>query len=271
MTFRGNFLLLLISFLVFPMSSPSVKANKGEENYLLVDDFGLSPSDSIPEGWTEYQFKKSRHATEYRVIPDATVEGNETNALSDGYVLRAESDCGGSLIAKRFIVDLHQYPVLRWRWKVEEITDGAEGQGDDSGDFPARIYVAVRPKEGFNPIRSVAQELARSVTGVPIPKAALNFVWSSADEPGETLFNQDAKVRNVIVVVESGDANVGRWVDAEVNVLEYYNRFFPGGPAKTDGIGIMTDSDNTETRVVAYYDDVRFCTGETCDPRETGG
>jgi len=265
----------LIPFLLSGIGFVTATSSDSGEKTLVVDRFDHACSSSIPDGWTEYQFKHSKRATLYRVVPEAAVEGDAATDCSDGCVLRAESDSGGSMIAKKFVVDLNEYPVLRWRWKVEGIIEGEDGRAKETNDFPAGIYVAVRPKEGgFHPIRSLALGMARSVAGVPVPQAAFHFVWANSSEPGETFRSASSlgtALNNIVVVVESGKTNVGKWVEASVNVLEYYNRFFPGGPAMTDGVGIMTDCDNTGSKAIAYYDDLRFCAEKTDRSGNAGG
>jgi len=225
----------------------------------VVDRFDEPPSDGgIPPGWYEYRFPEAKNPTKYTIIPfELSVDGESAPWPGD-HVLRAEADCGSSLIGKKVAVDLHEYPVLAWRWKIDGIIPGADGRTRKGNDFPARVYVAVEPKEGFNPLRSLTRGVKESVAGVPVPKATINFVWSNKYALGETFISPSSD-KNKVVVVESGEAHAGKWVEARVNVLKYYKQFFPGGPAQVDGIAVMSDSDNTGSHVVAYYDDIIFC------------
>jgi len=43
-----------------------------------------------------------------------------------------------------------------------------------------------------------------------------------------------------------------------VNVLEDYRRAFGEEPPRVRSVGIMSDSDNTGERTVAYYGDISF-------------
>jgi hypothetical protein len=225
----------------------------------VVDRFDNPSSDGgIPPGWYEYRFHKTVNRTKYSIVPFELSGGGEKSTYRGDHVLKAEADCASSLIGKRMSVDLRAYPILCWRWKINGIIKGADARTKEGNDFPARIYVAVEPKEGFNPLRSLARGVAGSVAGVPVPKATIDFVWCSKYKAGE-VFPSPWDKSNRIVIVESGEANAGKWVEAEVNVLEYYDEFFPGGSAHVEGIAVMSDSDNTQTQgVVAYYDDLVF-------------
>ena len=60
----------------------------------------------------------------------------------------------------------------------------------------------------------------------------------------------------MMVAVESGPGLARNWIAEERNVLEDYRKLFNAEPPKISGIVIMTDTDNTKGRAVAYYDDI---------------
>jgi hypothetical protein len=47
-------------------------------------------------------------------------------------------------------------------------------------------------------------------------------------------------------------------VSEEVNVYEDYKRLFDGEPGEVQAIAIMSDSNDTESKAVAHYDDIRI-------------
>lgn len=59
-----------------------------------------------------------------------------------------------------------------------------------------------------------------------------------------------------MVVVESGNENVGKWVEEQRNVYEDFKMLFGEEPPTIGGIAIMTDTDNTGESAIAYYDDI---------------
>jgi hypothetical protein len=61
-----------------------------------------------------------------------------------------------------------------------------------------------------------------------------------------------------MIVVESGAANVGVWVEESRNLYQDYKQAFAEDPPMINGVAIMTDTDNTKEHAIAYYGDIRF-------------
>jgi len=86
---------------------------------------------------------------------------------------------------------------------------------------------------------------------------AVNYIWANRLPRGAFLPN--AYTGNaVMVAVESGDGNAGRWVDEERDLVEDYRRAFGEDPSRIGAVAIMTDTDNTEEQAVAWYGAIRF-------------
>ena len=64
-----------------------------------------------------------------------------------------------------------------------------------------------------------------------------------------------------MIVVESGPQKVGTWIDEERNLYEDYKKAFGDEPPMINGVAIMSDTDNTKERAVAYYGDITFVKG----------
>ena len=65
-----------------------------------------------------------------------------------------------------------------------------------------------------------------------------------------------------MIVVESGQDQVGRWVAEERNVYEDYRRAFGTEPPMISGLALMTDTDDTAASATAWYGDISFHRGE---------
>ena len=61
-----------------------------------------------------------------------------------------------------------------------------------------------------------------------------------------------------MIVVRSGNAAANQWVSEERNVLEDYRRAFGEEPPLVSGVAIMTDTDDTGGKAVAWYGDIGF-------------
>ena len=85
------------------------------------------------------------------------------------------------------------------------------------------------------------------------PAAVVNYVWDNRLAPGTVLPNAYTD-RARMMVLRSGTAEVGRWVAESRDVVDDYRRLFGGDPPRIAGVAIMTDTDNTGERAVAWYD-----------------
>ncbi len=61
-----------------------------------------------------------------------------------------------------------------------------------------------------------------------------------------------------MIALQSGDQRAGSWLEERVNVYEDYRRLFGEEPPPVGAIAIMTDTDQTGERAVAWYDDLRI-------------
>jgi DUF3047 family protein len=207
--------------------------------------------DALPDGWKVLTFKKVARSTRYRVVRDG-----------DGWVLKAESDAAASALYRPLDLDVQAYPRLTWRWKIDNILVKADARTRQGDDYPARVYVAFR----YDPARATAWEKTkygayRLVYGEYPPVAVLNYIWDNRLPPGTTLDNAYTD-RAKMIVVRSGPAEVGRWLTETRNVVDDYRRLFGGQPPRIAGVAVMTDTDDTGERAVAWYDALAFLAGE---------
>jgi hypothetical protein len=59
-----------------------------------------------------------------------------------------------------------------------------------------------------------------------------------------------------MIVVRSGAADAGRWVEEERNLYDDYRRAFAEEPPPIAGVAIMTDADDTGESATAWYGDI---------------
>ena len=67
--------------------------------------------------------------------------------------------------------------------------------------------------------------------------------------------------------LESGSAELNRWKLEERDYVADDERLFGERPDALLGISIMTDSDNTHSTAVAYYDFIELDAGSVSPPR----
>lgn len=211
---------------------------------LVVGAFsGMAPGGPVA-GWEPLRLGDARPST-YTLVRDG-----------GAVVVRAHAEDSASGLVRRVRIDLAEYPVMAWRWKV----DGVIARGDvtrrDGDDYPARIYVTFDfPVSRLSFGDRVKYRALRVLGYRDIPTRALNYIW--ANRAGETRIVANPFTDWVrMVPVESGPANAGRWRSARRNVADDYRAAFGESPPAITGIAIMTDADNTGGEATASYGDL---------------
>lgn len=204
------------------------------------------PGRIFPEGWKPLTFKKVPRLTQYELVLD-----------SDGVVVKATSERSASGLTKEVKIDPAVFPIVRWHWKVENLLEHSDVNHKGGDDYPARLYVTFE----YDPQKvSFANKLkfkAGQALFGDIPIAALNYIWDTHARIGTVVDNAYTDFAKMIVV-ESGPAKVGKWVQETRNLYDDYKRAFGEEPPLINGIAIMTDTDNTNERAIAYYGDIQF-------------
>lgn len=196
----------------------------------------------LPAGWHTLRFQNIANPTEYSVGMDG-----------DGYALKAVSEASGSGLYTELDLDAREYPELSWEWKVENILQKGDPTQKNGDDFPARVVVAFHYEpERASFFKWIRYELARLIYGRYPPGSALIYVWDNRLPVGTTL-NSAYTAWAKVVVLESGPEKVGQWVPERRNFYLDYRRAFGENPTRLKFIGIMTDTDDTGERAVAYY------------------
>ncbi len=173
-------------------------------------------------GWEEKSFAGK---TSYELVED---EGRK--------VLKAVSQAAASGLFKEVEIDLKKYPVLRWSWKVEGVLAKGDALTKSGDDYPARVYI-VFPAFLFWNTRGI------------------NYIWANKLPQGDAVPNAFAS-GVIMLAVESGPQKAGQWLSEERNVYEDFRRLFNEEPPTLGAVAIMTDTDNTAGKAVAYYGDI---------------
>lgn len=201
----------------------------------------------LPDSWKPLTFEKVRKHTEYSLVED-----NGTVAL------KAVSRGSASGLVREVKIDPKQYPIVEWRWKVENILKKGDVTEKDGDDCPARLYITFEydsSKAGF--FERAMYESARLMHGEYPPAAAINYIWDSKSPVG-TIVPNPYTDRSRIIVLESGKEKVGQWVTESRNLYQDYRKVFNGDPPRISGVAVMTDTDNTNESAVAYFGDIVF-------------
>jgi hypothetical protein len=170
---------------------------------------------------------------------EVRLQGEETPGA--GKSLHLVSDGDNSTISKQVgKVDVKQYPILEWRWRVVTLPAGGDSRKAASDDQAGQIYV-VFPR---------------------IPTAVrsriIGYVWDSS-VPAGSIFPSARTSMVTYVVVRSGSADLDKWITERRNVLEDFRRIYgeePREPAEIVSIGI--DSNDTRSKAESYMGEILF-------------
>jgi hypothetical protein len=225
-------------------------AAMGVPSALRVGDFSeAAPTDSIPAGWNEIRFGQNESGTRYNLVRrDSTV------------VVQAQSENGSSSLIRHPHVDLSEYPILEWRWRVENLPARADVTTDTTDDAAARLYVTF-DYDDLGVIDRIKLALLRRFGYDKAPSRALNYIWATRHGPGDVIESPYTD-QIMMMPVRSGSTRVGEWVSERRNVRADYREAYGEAPPPVNGIAIMTDTDNTGGTAKALYGDIVFRTKE---------
>ena len=240
-TTRGFLILAIVASALTPAIGPGL----AQEGGALHFDWSAPGPEGLPAGWRPLTFRNIPRHTRYTVVTE------------DGAaVMQATAEASASGLIHPVEADARRTPILRWRWKVENLLAKADVTRKQGDDYPARIYVAF----AYDPSRaSLGQRIKyaaiKLLYGEYPPHSGLNYIWANQAPVGTVVPNPFTdRVR--MIVVDSGPAQVGQWVEHERNIYEDYRQAFGEQPPKISGIAIMTDGDNTGESTTAYYGEI---------------
>ena len=217
----------------FPLPGIAQSASSGA---ITVDDFENDTPGSFPEGWVFVDENEDIRSYE------------ETR--DDGEIMEARNENGNHFVrlitrgealryTKRNGVDfewnLKDHPRLRWRWRAQQLPEGASEKGQN--DTGGAVYVTFG-----------SDWLGR-------PKS-IKYTYSSSLPVGTIVSFGPLKV---IVVDSAVEPPQGEWQTVQRNVVNDYRQVFGGEPPdRPVSITISGDSDSTKDTSKVDIDDIRL-------------
>jgi hypothetical protein len=233
--------LVIFAFLSLPASAYC------ESQHFKIAEFSSELSGlHLPKHWQPLTFKKIPMQTHYELVKDGDVT-----------VVKASSKSSASGLVRKVSLDLKEYPFINWRWKVDNLIQKSDATRKAGDDYSARIYITFAYEPGrVGTFKKLKYKLGRKLFG-DIPVAAINYIWEPR-LPVDTVIDNPYTSFAKMIVIESGDTNVGHWQAERRNVYQDYLLAFGEEPPQVNGVAIMTDTDNTGEQVTAYYGDIYF-------------
>ena len=163
-----------------------------------------------------------------------TVGSNE-----NGNFLKAIADNAASGLGKEVKIDLNKTPFINITWKIERDLAGIKENTKKGHDFAARVFAV------------------KKTGATPLSNRAINYVFSSNSEIG---FNSPSPYtkKSIDNVLATTMNNLNEWVTVKSNVKEDFKKFHDLDVNQLDGLAIMSDTDNSKMKAVAYYQNIYF-------------
>jgi hypothetical protein len=223
-----------LALILLPLLSWTSCAH-GDDRVLFRDNF------QNLDAWKPLFFPKITRHTTYEIQDREGVR-----------VLVASSDNSASALVNEHRFNVAEYPVLHWRWKVDNIYKKGNYRLKSGDDYPIRIYVFFKYNPKNAPLgMKIKYGLAKSIYGRYPPHSSLNYIWANREDETGTAASPFTD-RSIMIPLEHGPQKVGQWVEETVNVLEDYRKAFGTDPPLKASVAIMNDSDNTGERATSY-------------------
>lgn len=203
----------------------------------LIENFEEDTVGQLPSRWYNRDVIRKANAPKEARLFHYTIEEENGNK----YLHYEHTDARhlNFPLLEREGVNIHETPILSWKWRVNKIPEGGN-EDTDPNDVAASIYVA------YN--------MGRVALFKKVPKS-IRYTWSSSLPEGTELSKFFGNQK--IVVVESGEDEMGKWIRFERNIVEDYERMFGDkAPKRPMAILILSDADNTKSTAIADYDDI---------------
>ena len=180
---------------------------------------------------SELQVRKVRGADNKTIY---TVGSNEK-----GNFYKAVADNAASGLGKEVKIDLSETPFINITWKIEKDLPGIKENTKKGHDFAARVFAV------------------KKTGATPLSNRAINYVFSSNNQIG---FNSPSPYtkKSIDNVLATTQENLNEWVTVKANVKEDFMRFHDLDVNELDGLAIMSDTDNSKMKAIAFYQNIYF-------------
>lgn len=206
----------------------------------------LNPSKPLPEKWKPVALAAAYEQTKYELV-----------RTDEGSVLRAHSrGRSASALLTECRVDLATHPILEWRWKVNNVVEGADVRVPSRNDTPARLIVAFE-YDDFTLQQRLKIMALRALGWEYSPNLAIMYVWANRGDRHRVVSSPNADWVK-LVPLRAGTTHVGSWHTERRNVRADYRKIFGGEPPPVERIAFLTHTNNLKGETTAYYGDISF-------------
>ena len=157
----------------------------------------------------------------------------------NGNFLKSVSDNAASGLGKKIRIDLNKTPFINITWKIEKDLPGIKENEKKGHDYAARVFVI------------------KKTGATPLSNRAINYVFSRNNEVGKNWRSPYTK-KSIDNVLATTKKNLNEWVTVKANVKDDFKRFHNLDINELDGLAVMSDTDNSKMKSVAYFQNIYF-------------
>ena len=157
----------------------------------------------------------------------------------NGNFLKAIADNAASGLGKEVKIDLNKTPFINITWKIEKDLVGIKENTKKGHDFAARVFAV------------------KKTGATPLSNRAINYVFSSNSKVGLNWPSPYTK-KSIDNVLANTKNNLNEWITVKSNVKEDFKRFHDLDVNELDGLALMSDTDNSKMKAIAYYQNIFF-------------
>ena len=157
----------------------------------------------------------------------------------NGKFIRSEANNSASGLGKEIKINLNETPFLNITWKVEKDLPGINENSKKGHDYAARVFVV------------------KKTGATPLSNRAMNYVFSSNNDINTYQPSPFTK-KSIDYVLSTTKENLNQWVTVKVNVRDHFKKFHNLDLEEINGVAIMSDTDNSKLRSIAYYQNIYF-------------
>lgn len=226
---RSRSALVGLTLILLGFGSMTSEANPASDpTSIPLSINGTTDEKGIPVGWDLEVFQDH---------PQITLE-----PLKDGqFGIRLVSEESSFGLYKSVEVDLKEFPILSWRWRVDRLPTAGDARKKSKNDQAAQVYVAFH------------------TSMIQLRNPVIGYLWDSNAPPG-TVADGYAPVTPIkVVVLRSGKQQMGKWVQERRNVAEDYMRLFgKNSLPKVGRVAIWINTQHTKSTAQASFTDLQF-------------
>ena len=157
----------------------------------------------------------------------------------NGNFLKAVADNAASGLGKEIKINLDKTPFLNITWKIEQDLSGIKEDTKKGHDFAARVFAI------------------KKTGATPLSNRAINYVFSSNEDVGLNWPSPYTK-KSIDNILSTTKENLDQWVTVKANVKKDFKKLHNLDVNELDGLAIMSDTDNSKKKSVAYYQNIFF-------------